>query len=307
MRGARRSSRQLFVSVIAGACLLAATGATASTVASTGAAATGAGLDPSTSTAASTDAAATQRTAVAIPSLAGMPPLRVEVLTGGGQVLAYRLGRTITAGQQFAWYLPHGAALALDRSWWNLVATGSSESLPAVHVPAGLNPAAGTTRGGGEDPGFEVLAATSGDIELLEATTGDVDGDGVLDTVLLFRRAARPTAVSAVLGPVGERDSRGYTLHLGIYDAHLNQKWVAGTVFQPISQVAACTGAIAFASPPRPGQPAGSVGTSRWAGFGFVTDPGLPELPGPGIPSCADVDGDGVADVLVLKREPEER
>jgi hypothetical protein len=96
-------------------------------------------------------------------------------------------------------------------------------------------------------------------------------------------------------------DADGMTPHLGIYQAHdLKPIWVAGMVPAPVAAVAACDGAVALAYsdsrirrwwPPgeRCGGPSGLVAAER--------------LPGWGRPGCADVDGDGLTEPVILERD----
>jgi hypothetical protein len=79
----------------------------------------------------------------------------------------------------------------------------------------------------------------------------------------------------------------------------LRPRWVAGTLIRPVVALAPCDGAlaVAYSTLDRPAVVAASAW--RWGGFGFVP---LPELAGSGTPSCADVDGDGASDPLVLGR-----
>ena len=74
------------------------------------------------------------------------------------------------------------------------------------------------------------------------------------------------------------------------------------------SLLAACDGALAlgFADSVSAAHPVTAThvaaGASFWGGFGFTSLPGIPDLPGPGDPACADVDGDGRTEPLVIHR-----
>ncbi|MGM0385299.1 MAG: hypothetical protein ACQERF_04865 [Actinomycetota bacterium] len=207
----------------------------------------------------------------------------VEVLANAEGVIAFRTGaRRKDAADQVAWDLPSGDAVALDGAWWTLARpvqpVASREPDPARLAPLG--------------------------VEVVDATTGDPDGDGTDEVVVVFRRTFRETVVSGLLPDVAGTDDAGRSLHLGLYDADLTQEWVAGTVFRPVSAVAACDGALALAF-------ASSVaatdrvaaGASLWGGFGFTSLPDVPDLPGPGDPACADVDGDGRTEPVVINRK----
>jgi hypothetical protein len=63
--------------------------------------------------------------------------------------------------------------------------------------------------------------------------------------------------------------------------------------------LAPCDGALAVAYSTLDLPAVVAASAWRWGGFGFVP---LPELAGSGTPSCADVDGDGASDPLVLGR-----
>jgi hypothetical protein len=95
-------------------------------------------------------------------------------------------------------------------------------------------------------------------------------------------------------------DALGRTAHVGLYRPHdLRPRWVAGTLVRPVAAVAACHGtvAVSYSRLNRTAVVAGGVW--RWGGFGFLA---LPDLPGRSTPACADVDGDGLSDALLLGR-----
>lgn len=142
------------------------------------------------------------------------------------------------------------------------------------------------------------LAGFPGDV--VDAALGDVDGDGRLDAVVAFRRPYRPTDVNVLLPRRLFVDALGRSAHVGMYrPSDLRPRWVAGTLIRPVVALAPCDGslAVAYSTLDRPAVVAASAW--RWSGFGFTP---LPELEGPGTPSCADVDGDGASDPLVLGR-----
>jgi hypothetical protein len=68
---------------------------------------------------------------------------------------------------------------------------------------------------------------------------------------------------------------------------------------RPVTAVAPCDGAIAVAYSTLEDTVTVGAGAWRWGGFGFVP---LPDLPAAGDPACADVNGDGRLDPLVLER-----
>jgi hypothetical protein len=211
----------------------------------------------------------------------------VEILRDGAGMVAFRTGlRANDPTGTATWAVPTGDAVALDGSWWTL-------ARPIQPTPA---PAPDTAL-------LQELA-----VDIVDATTGDADGDGTDEIVVVFRRPFRETVVSGLLPEVAGTDSAGRSLHLGLYTADMTQEWVAGTVFRPVSAVAACDGALAlgFASGVDTTDQV-ATGATLWGGFGFTTLPGLPDLPGPGDPACADVDGDGRTEPIVVNRTPEGR
>jgi hypothetical protein len=66
--------------------------------------------------------------------------------------------------------------------------------------------------------------------------------------------------------------------------------------------VAACDGAAAFAYTTLDDAAVIATGLGTWGGFGFVL---ANELPGSGRIGCADIDGDGRLDPVVIGRVPE--
>jgi hypothetical protein len=185
---------------------------------------------------------------------------------------------------------------------------------PPVHVTAPTSDATATVTA--VEPGVDLVAGPGGwrtlpapvvaeprrtpdpalvarlGVTVLDAVLGDVDRDGKDDVVVVFVRPPRPTLAGSTLATPVPTDAQGRTLHLGVYDGDLHQKWVAGTVLRPISAVAVCDGTLvlAFSSAVGATDRVG-VGTVRWSGYGFTTSPDLPDLPGDGQPACADVDG----------------
>jgi hypothetical protein len=203
----------------------------------------------------------------------------LEVVAGAGGVSAYRVG--ITEHRQgpvrfLAWRLPRGDAVALDGGWWRLA--GRVEP-PRERRPYDLT-------------GFD------GDV--VDAAVRDVDGDGRRDLVVAFRRPYRATEVSELFPVATLVDPLGRSAHVGMYrPSDLRPRWVAGTLLRPVAALAPCDGSMAVAYSTLDGQAIVATGAWRWGGFGFLP---LPELPGAGVPACADVDGDGALDPLVLGR-----
>jgi poly-gamma-glutamate synthesis protein (capsule biosynthesis protein) len=203
----------------------------------------------------------------------------VEALVGVDGLRAFRAGSAehVDGPVVFdGWRTPTADAVALEGGWWAL----RSATSPAPK----------------ERP--RTLAGFEGDV--VDAAIGDPDGDGRQELVVAFRRPFSPTDVNVLLPLERLVDGRGRTAHLGLYRPRdLRPRWVAGTLLRPVAAVAPCDGAIAVAYSTL--DDAGTVGAGawRWGGFGFVP---LPDLPGAGTPACADVDGDGRLDPLVLER-----
>ncbi len=203
----------------------------------------------------------------------------LEVLAGHDGVRAWRVGTTDQSGgpPQFKrWLTPSGDAAWSTGSWWSL--------------PRGTRPEARLR--------VRALRRFRGDV--VDATLGDADGDGRPEVVVAFRRAFRPTRENALLPRSSIVDRRGRAAHVGLYrPGSLRRRWVAGTLVRPVGRLAACDGALAVAYTALDTPPVVATGAWQWSGFGFQT---LPDLPGPGTPACADVDGDGHSEPLVLGR-----
>jgi hypothetical protein len=129
---------------------------------------------------------------------------------------------------------------------------------------------------------------------------GRVTGDNPQDLVVSFRHVGREHPVRTGLAEIEWTDAEGRTAHLGLYAADdLAPRWVAGVIPRPIFDVAACDGSIALAFSSLDGPAVIATGAARWSGFGLMA---ADELSGPGEPSCADIDGDGSLDPIVVGR-----
>ncbi len=203
----------------------------------------------------------------------------LEVLAGRDGVRAWRVGTTdqIAGPPQFKrWLTPSGDAAWSAGSWWS--------------VRRGTRPEARRHA--------RPLHRFRGDV--VDATLGDADGDGRPEVVVAFRRAFRPTRENALLPRSSIVDRRGRAAHVGLYrPGSLRERWVAGTLVRPVGRLAACDGALAVGYTALDALAVVATGAWQWSGFGFQT---LPGLPGRGTPACADVDGDGHSEPLVLGR-----
>lgn len=214
----------------------------------------------------------------------------LEVLAGPEGVRAFRVGRTehrLGPPAFRGWRPPRGDAVALD-GWWTL----ARAPMPSRSTTLATAPGPVARRAD--------LGAFEG--EVVAAAVGDANADGERELVLAFRRPFRPTEVNALLPRRALVDALGRTAHVGLYEpGDLSPLWVAGTLFRPVGALAACEGSLAVAHTTLDRDAVVATGAWRWSGFGFVP---FPELSGPGSPACADVDGDGALDPLVLGRSP---
>lgn len=96
------------------------------------------------------------------------------------------------------------------------------------------------------------------------------------------------------------KDSKGRSAHVGVYQPDgMRETWVAGTVVMPVADLAVCDGSIAVANDSLDDTTIVAGGAWTWNGFGFDT---APDVPGPGVPGCADIDGDGATEPVITGR-----
>ena len=96
-------------------------------------------------------------------------------------------------------------------------------------------------------------------------------------------------------------DAEGRDAHLGVYEPDtLNEIWVAGSVLMPIRSLEVCDGSLALIHDRLDDPTPIAGGAWIWNGFGFDTGR---DIPGAGIPGCADLDGDGETEPVILGRE----
>ena len=142
-------------------------------------------------------------------------------------------------------------------------------------------------------------AFTYGDLTV--AAIGDVTGDGVDDIAASYRHLFRPSLVGDYWPGSVPVDSLGRSAHLGVFDLGWQALWAASRIPGPIGALAACDGSAALAYTGLDDPHVLATGAAVWDGYGLRP---APELPGGGEPGCADVDGDGILDPIILGRSP---
>jgi hypothetical protein len=205
----------------------------------------------------------------------------VEVLWDSAGVTAFRLGIASDADLRVhftGWDPPAGDAVLLQGGWWSLARPVRPPTAPAP--PEGL-------------------AFTYGDLTAL--AVGDVTGDGQPDLAASYRHPRRPSLVDQVWPGAGTVDSLGRTAHLGIFDLTGKALWAAGRLPRPVGALAACDGSVALAFTGLDDPAVLATGAAVWEGLSLRS---APDLPGPGTPACADVDGDGLLDPVITGRAP---
>ena len=202
----------------------------------------------------------------------------LEVLAGADGVRAYRVGSTVAAAPAsfIGWKAPRSSAVALESEWWTL-------ARPVTPAPV-------------RRP--RNLARFKG--KVTAAAVGAAEGNGERQLVVSFRRPFRPTDVNVLVRRRLLLDRHGLTAHIGLYRPRdLRPLWVAGTLLRPVARLAVCDGSLAVAYSTLDNPSIVATGAWRWGGFGFTPQS---DLNGPGIPACADVDGDGRLDPVILER-----
>ncbi len=205
--------------------------------------------------------------------------LVLEVLVGAGGVIAYRVGDAEHPDRRvrFAgWREPDGAAALLGLEWWTVLDPPAAASAHGVDL--------------GE----------WADGDLVDASIGDIDGDGRDDLVVAFRRPFADTIVARSRRDIDWADALGRSAHVGVYSVDgARQRWVAGSLLRPVARLLACDGALAVAYDTLDDPAIVAAGAWRWHGFGFMAGP---DLDGAATLLCHDVDGDGRDDPLLSDR-----
>jgi poly-gamma-glutamate capsule biosynthesis protein CapA/YwtB (metallophosphatase superfamily) len=204
----------------------------------------------------------------------------LEVLAGAEGVRAYRVGRVaaVAPADFIGWKAPSSDAVALEGGWWTL-------AHPVTPAPV-VRP--------------RNLARFGSKGKVTSAAVGNAEGNGERQLVVSFRRPFRRTNVDALVPRQALLDRHNLTAHIGLYRPRdLRPLWVAGTLLRPVARLAVCDGALAVAYSTLNDPSIAGTGAWRWSGFGFTPQT---DLPGRGVPACADVDGDGRLDPLILER-----
>lgn len=202
----------------------------------------------------------------------------LEVLAGPEGVFAFRVGSTSHHDLRVhfeQWNPPEANAVLFDGEWWSLVSDPEVSPQPAIRMKA------------------------FGWGEVISAAGGNITGGGD-EVVVSFRHTPGPHPVREGLTDIDWVDARGLSPHLGIYRAEdLSPIWVAGMVPAPVAGLAACDGVIAMAYSTLDAPEIVATGAAYWRPFGLQA---VDRLPGPGTPACADVDGDGDLEAVVIGR-----
>jgi len=222
----------------------------------------------------------------------------VGVLGDRSGIVAHRTGRLPLTPDELrvpTWRRPARAtdAVALDGAWWSL-GPSPMGAPPTPAIVALDSPSLDQLRARlARDPPSAIR-------RLVDVSVGDVTADGTPDVALSFRRPFRRTLLNASTPRRSWTDARGLSAHVGIYrSSDLSEIWVAGTLVRPVRRLAACTGALAVAYSTLRRSTIVATSAWRWQGYAFLH---LPELPGPGTPTCIDIDRDGRPEAAVIER-----
>jgi poly-gamma-glutamate synthesis protein (capsule biosynthesis protein) len=202
----------------------------------------------------------------------------LEVLAGPDGVLAWRTASigTYLRATFDGWDLPIGDAVSVDGEWWNPIGP-----LDPAAPAASVDHVDGLVAGG----------------VLVVAHRGDVDGDGVIDVVVSYRRPFRTRLLQQAFPDTDFVDASGRSAHLGIFEQD-TLRWGAGTMTRPVETLDVCDDGVAlgFSTLDDPTVTAGSAWW--WRGFGFET---APLLDGAADPICVDLDRDGRTEPALLR------
>lgn len=218
-------------------------------------------------------------------------PVDIEVRSDAKGAYAYR-----ERGLDDRWALPTGDAVLIDEAWWTPLR-------PLVEVappPAAQGVGRTTSRRRLAERLTPPWARAGERARVTAVAVGDVTQDGEPELVVSFRRPFRRTYINATRPRSAWVDENGRSAHLGLYRPDdLSEIWVAGTLTRPVAALAACDTALAVAYDRLDDERIIETGAWRWVVFGFLP---VEPLPGPGVPACVDIDGDGRTEPAILER-----
>lgn len=207
----------------------------------------------------------------------------LEVLVDRSGVIAHRTGATSHADLRVhfdGWSPPMGDAALVAGEWWEL----ARDTPPTRSVDTTVE----------DFPWGTVVAAA----------TGRVTSHHRMETIVSFRHRPGPHPVRDGLSGLPWTDRGGRSAHLGIYRAaDLAPVWVAGMVPAPVAGLAACDGAVALAYSTLDDPAVIATSAAVWRPRGLDA---AVRLEGGGRPMCADVDGDGTTDPIIIDRTSEQ-
>lgn len=173
-----------------------------------------------------------------------------------------------------------------------LVAACGSEAAGRVWRDGGWEPIAATMPH--RDPSPPLPWFPFG--EVVAATRADLDGDGNTEIVVSYRHPAR--SVPWDPGPL-PTDRAGRSWHLGVVAADGRPRWLGHRIPAPVADLVACGDVVLLALSGMDDPAIVGVAPATWNGFGFWIGE---TLPGPATIGCADTDGDGRDDPVVMTR-----
>ena len=134
--------------------------------------------------------------------------------------------------------------------------------------------------------------------DALAAAAGDITGDGTDEILVSFRHPMR--SLDWDPRPLAT-DASGRSAHIGVFESDWTPVWMSRRPPHPVRSLAACDGSVAFGYTTLDDPTVVATGAGVWNGFGFTL---ATDLAGPGTPSCADIDLDGVLDAVIVDRTP---
>lgn len=208
----------------------------------------------------------------------------LEVRASARGVVAYRVEETRIEGgtvDVVGWRPPRADAVAFDGAWWTPTRPVAPRALPAV------------------DP--RLLRRLDPSWDVAQVVRGEADGDVGVEIVVVARVPYRPWPVHDAYERPRDRfvDGQGRVARVAVFDPGLRPRWIPSLIARPVGDVAACAGAlvVSYRTLDRPAVT--GTGLWVWESFGYAAPV---DLPGVGVPGCADVDGDGRPEPVVTRR-----